>query len=271
MSGLTTSLKLMRLARRGCSIKDSFLAFLCMAIGVMGPRRRCLRSLFIKIIALYSQAGEICLHLKIYGRAMEINMRKGNEADYLVVGELLAGGYSLPSCDHLVPTAIVDGGANIGVFALQAAAMFPNLPLKCYEPDAANIEQLQRNLKRNGIFAEIVAKGLWSENAELFFHPGQSYTGLVSTESSPYPISCELPQVPNGCWLKLDIEGAEYEVLPTILRQGLRPAIISLEVHDFSRRGSNLLDLLRQHGYSIQGSFKPNDLCATVCAYKPLV
>jgi len=198
-------------------------------------------------------------------------MRKGNEADYLVAGELVAGGYPLPSGNYLAPTAIVDGGANIGVFAVQAAARFPNLPLRCYEPDAANIEQLQLNLKKNDISADIVAKGLWFESAELFFHPGLSYTGFVSPESSPYPISCELPQVPDGCWLKLDIEGAEYEVLPALLRQGARPTIISLEIHDFSRHGNDLLELLRQHGYSIQGTFGLNDLCATVCAYKPLV
>ena len=270
MSALGTSFKLLRLARQGCTIRDSCLAFLCAAVGVMGPHRRRLRSLFIRAISLYSRAGQLCLRLKVCGRVMEISMRSGNEADYLVTGELVAGGYLFPVGNHLAPTAIVDGGANIGTFALQAAARFPSLPLRCYEPDAANIEQLRINLRRNGIAAEIVPKALWSEAGELFFHPGLSYTGFVSPEPSPHAMSCELPQIPDGCWLKLDIEGAEYEVLPALLRQGAEPAIISLEVHDFSRRGNGLLDVLRQHGYSIHGSFKHTDLCVTVCAYKSL-
>jgi FkbM family methyltransferase len=271
MSGLKTSLKLLRLARQGCSLRDWCLAFLCLAVGVMGSHRRRLRHLFVKAISLYSQAGEVCLHFKLYGRMMEINMREGNEADYLVAGELIAGGYILPIDKRFVPTAIVDGGANIGTFALQASARFPNVALKCYEPDPANLEQLRLNLARNGIKAEIVPKALWSENTELFFHADLSYTGFVSPESSSHPISCELPQIPDGCWLKLDIEGAEYEVLPALLRQQARPAIISLEIHDFVQRGNGLLAALRQHGYSIHGSFKRTDLCVTVCAYKSLM
>lgn len=202
-------------------------------------------------------------------------MRCGNEADYLVVGELVMGGYQMPVGKTVKPSAILDCGANIGVFALQAYATFPDLPVKCYEPDSANVKQLKLNLASNGIQADIVSKAVWSETAQLFFHPGASYTGFVSRDKSEWPISCELPKVPENCWLKLDIEGAEYEVLPALLRNGSNPVLISMEIHDFSRRGQALMDLLSQHGYGIEGSFKPDAPCVNVVAYlraeRPLI
>jgi FkbM family methyltransferase len=201
-------------------------------------------------------------------RVVLVDMRRGNEADFLVAGELVAGGYPLPRSPFRPPTAIVDGGANIGTFSLQAAARFPHVPITCYEPEVSNVAQLRLNFTNNGTKAEIVSKALWSTSANLFFHPGLSYSGFVSASPSPYPISCELPEVPDGCWLKLDIEGAEYEVLPAILRQRAKPSIISMEIHDFANRGAGLLNVLKQNGYVIEGEIAPHAPCVNVCAYR---
>lgn len=270
MGAFRTSFKLFRLARQGRGLRNFCLAYLCVGLGVMGSHSRWVRKLFINAIALFSRSKHICLYLKVYGKPITITMRRGNESDYLVAGELVAGGYSFPTDKHIVPTAIFDGGANIGIFALQACARFPGLPLKCYEPDAANIEQLKLNLANNGIHGDIVPKALWSETAELFYHPRMSYTGFVSREKSEWPISCELPQLPDGTWLKLDIEGAEHEVLPALLRSGAKPAIITMEIHDFLERGEALMNVLRQYGYTIEGPNSPEAEahCVSICAYK---
>jgi len=234
----------------------------------MGHHRKRLRNFFIKAIGSFAQATDVRLSCRRGNRTINVNMRLGNVADYLVAGELVMGSYVLPPEIHATPTAIVDGGANIGIFALQASARFPHLPLTCYEPDAANVAQLRRNLTANGIEAEIIAKALWSRTAELFFHPGESFTGFVSADPSPHPISCMLPTVPDGCWLKLDIEGAEYEVLPAVLEARAKPAIISMEIHDFSRKGNQLITLLKSQGYRIIGSFQPADMCVNICAFR---
>lgn len=270
MSALKTSAKLFCFARQGRELRDVCLAFLCAGLGVMGHYRQNTRKFFLRAINFFACSGQVRLRLRVSGKPLVINMRCGDEADYLVVGELVMGGYPLPVGKHAVPTAILDGGANIGVFALQASARFPDLPIKCYEPDAANVKQLKLNLADNGMKAEIIQKALWSETAELFFHPGMSFTGFVSRDKSEWPISCELPDVPDGCWLKLDIEGAEYEVLPALLRNGAKPALISMEIHDFCGRGKGLMDLLNQHGYKVEGPVNAEEFCATVVAYKGL-
>ena len=178
------------------------------------------------------------------------------------------GGYKVPDNLAYRPKAVIDGGANIGLFALFAHATFPAINLTCYEPDKDNLVQLRRNLEANKIMAEVIPKALWSKTADLFFHPGESYSGFVNADPSPYPVSCVLPAVPDHCWLKLDIEGAEYEVLPALLNAGCRPKLISMEIHDFSRRGNQLLSLLRAHGYEWNESFQPSDQCVTICALK---
>jgi hypothetical protein len=53
-------------------------------------------------------------------------------------------------------------------------------------------------------------------------------------------------------WLKLDIEGAEYEVLRDTLRAGIRPAVISAEFHDyFGANGAGLVAELESLNYSV--------------------
>lgn len=268
MSAIKTTFKLLRSARQGATPRDFCLAFLCSGLGVMGQHRARLRKGFIRAIGSFAHADQVCLHCARNSKAVSVNMRLGNIADYLVAGEFVAGSYGLPPEIKIKPTAIVDGGANIGIFSLQAARRFPGLPITCYEPDASNVTQLRRNLDENGIAAEIVPKALWSQTAELFFHPAESYAGFVSADPSPYPISCMLPVVPEGCWLKLDIEGAEYEVLPTLLAGGAKPAIISMEIHDFNHRGQSLISLLREHGYEWNESFHPGEQCVNLCALK---
>lgn len=268
MSALRTALRTLRWARQGCAPRDVALAFLCAGLGAMGRRRALARRRFEAAIGRFARDGQVRLQLWRAGRRITLLLRQGNVADYLVAGELVAGGYPPPEVASRAPTALVDGGANIGMFTLQAHACFPGLPVTCYEPDPANLRQLELNLSANGIAARVVPKALWSRVGDLFYHPAQSYTGFVSEEPSDFPIACVTPEVPDGCWLKLDIEGAEYEVLPALLRAGAQPAWISMEVHAFNTRGQVLLDLLREHRYEVRGQWHPQDICVTVLAIR---
>ena len=270
MSAISNSLAIWRLANAGVGFRSRLLSFLCARFGNLSESRRKLRNILFHWIGWFAWNGQIKIFFRVSGQPLVILLRKGNRADYLVFGEMVMGGYKIPE-DSSRPTAVIDGGANIGLFSLFVHATFPGIKMTCYEPDQDNLEQLRKNLEANNIVAEVVPKALWSRTAELFFHPGESYSGFVNADQSPFPISCVLPKVPTGCWLKLDIEGAEYEVLPAIMEDGGGgPVVISMEIHDFNRRGESLLGLLRRHGYTIGGSFGPDDICVTVCACKPL-
>lgn len=268
MGTLRTCLRLARHAARGERLRDKKLVFLCGALGVMGAHRAALQTRFLARIGREARDGQVTLRLRVAGRPVSLGLRENNRADYQVAGELASGRYLLPPHLRRRPTAIVDGGANIGIFSLSAWAQFPDLPLICYEPDAANFAQLQRNLAANGVAAQLVPKALWSRTAELFFHPSQSDAGWVGEEPSPHPISCVTPEIPEGCWLKLDIEGAEYEVLPMVLRGATRPSLISMEIHFYDRRGAPLVRLMEEAGYDVHGERAPTSVCVNVHALR---
>ena len=176
-------------------------------------------------------------------------IRSQNHADTEVLAEFLAGGlyYEAPQTTNY----IVDCGANIGLFAIHAGLLFPNAKLVCYEPEPRNFELLQINLEANGILADCRKCGVWSSAINGFFHPAESFNGHISLNPSAYPIRCEVPEITPQTWLKLDVEGAEYEVLPKILSQGSRPQIIAMEVHDYPRRGQLIRDMLIDAEYKL--------------------
>ena len=68
--------------------------------------------------------------------------------------------------------------------------------------------------------------------------------------------------------MKLDIEGGEYEVLPTLLENGQYPRWISLEIHYFNTKGQSIMSLLRKHGYKIRGGEDRELDCTVISAYR---
>ncbi|MEO0687799.1 MAG: hypothetical protein AAFY76_22780, partial [Cyanobacteria bacterium J06649_11] len=127
--------KLVNYARQGVSLSDKCLAFLVAGLGIMGYYRARLRSWFTEQIHNFAKEGFIELHFKYNGQKTRLFLRAGNSADYLMAGELVRGGYELPNFE---PQVIIDGGANIGMFAIQALRHFPKAKLICYEPDSSN-------------------------------------------------------------------------------------------------------------------------------------
>jgi FkbM family methyltransferase len=268
MNALNNSIKIWQKAGSGIGFRSQLLAFLCARFGTLAERRQKLRAGILKLIGCFARDGQVVIRFRVSNQPLTCSLREGNKADYLVFGEMVMGGYKLPVFLSQPPSHVVDGGANIGMFSLFAHAFFPTANIICYEPESHNFAQLRKNLDANEIVAEIVPKALWSKSAELFFHPGESYSGHVNAETSPYPISCIQPSVPDQCWLKLDIEGAEYEVLPALLKAGCRPGTISMEIHDFNHRGNFLLSLLKAYGYSWNELFQPTEPCITINAFK---
>jgi FkbM family methyltransferase len=228
----------------------------------MGLHRKSLREKFQRNLDSCSDCvGFVELKVKIGRERRVLLLRRGNHADYLVGGELVWGAYFPPKAK---PTRIVDGGANIGMFSVLASGYFPDVPIVCYEPDGENVSHLKRNLELNKIRAEVFSKGLWSSDRTLYFHPADSYTGHVSESPSRFPIECVAAKVENGCWLKLDIEGAEYEVLPEILRRGLRPGFISMEIHFNNEKGGLLISILEECGYRLRRPYDAYAECLNI-------
>ena len=64
------------------------------------------------------------------------------------------------------PKVIIDGGANIGLFALQMKKQFPNAKIISIEPDPENFQLLQKNLAPYSQ-VDFENAGLWNKDTQL--------------------------------------------------------------------------------------------------------
>jgi len=187
----------------------------------------------------------------VAGQDIVFMLRYANLGDYRIAGELTAGIYTAP---EFAPKEIFDCGANIGAFSIYAAKKFPQSKLVCFEPDSENLVLLKLNLKSNGISAEIKECGVWNKNGVLYYHPASSITGQVSEEKSEFPIPVERLNITTSrSWVKLDIEGAEYVVIPDFLGRFPLPGFLSVELHFFNQKGRPVVDALEKNNYKLTG------------------
>jgi len=117
---------------------------------------------------------------------------------------------------------ILDCGANMGLSVLYFSLNYPNHQIIAFEPDATVFEILQENVRNfNLLNVTLHQKAVWKEETELTFHSdggmGGSTDHIYHTTDQ---IITKVHAVPLADWLtdkvdflKMDIEGAEYEVL----------------------------------------------------------
>jgi|GEM_PF-1328214 len=240
----------------GTSALDKFKIFLVIAFETTSFANVSRRAWVKRILHSVSTDGLLKIRFTRDGAPFTFILRAAEDGDLSVASEFIRGIYSFPP---MKPTQIIDGGANIGLFAVLASKRFPDIPIDCYEASPNNMDALRRNLEINQANAIPINKALWSGDSELVFHTDMAYSGHV-TEAGAEPdgesvvrVPALLPEIGENCWMKLDIEGAEYEVVPALIAAGRFPRWISAELHYFLEKGPALVALLRANGYEIKG------------------
>ncbi|MFT3830066.1 MAG: FkbM family methyltransferase [Opitutaceae bacterium] len=173
--------------------------------------------------------------------------------------------YQLRDCDWTDHgrSIVVDAGANVGVTAVAFAGLFTGRII-CLEPVPENLGWLRENLARNSIDrAEIWPVGVAGTTRRdwLWRDPEQSVSahfnadltpaftaGLSGTEAEFLTLSdiLERAGAEDIALLKLDIEGAEHEVIATLdASVARRIRQITFEVHE-SGAGANMRILCRR-------------------------
>jgi FkbM family methyltransferase len=125
-------------------------------------------------------------------------------------------------------TVVIDVGAHVGYYALLAARQVgPQGKVYAFEPEPANYALLLKNIELNG-YGNIVAAGEAVSNrvgpATLFltrldsgrhstYHHGLPEKGSVAVETTTLDAFLEAEGWPKVDLVKVDVEGAEWDVL----------------------------------------------------------
>ncbi|MEO8736025.1 MAG: FkbM family methyltransferase [Edaphobacter sp.] len=224
------------------------------------------RGIFLQLLKPFVYKGEITVRHRCYERFHQTTLRISDlEADSMSTRELCVSDiYRLDR--NFRPDIVIDGGGNIGLFTLRAAAsILPGneTPVKFVicEPLPRNIAQIQKHLKMNELEAEVMGVCLGgSRRAIPFYCRGANESSFDSDEA--YDNVMEIPVVllqdaigthsAERILIKLDIEGMEIETLGAFLPQERRAVYIVGELHNYPVNASLMERMFRDCGWILE-------------------
>ena len=165
-------------------------------------------------------------------------------------------------------STIIDIGANIGVFSVMAGRRAKNVRVFGYEPFAQNFELLTRNIALNNLGATVtpVRCGVGGSGGmrKLSLSPDNTGGHSIASAAKGKTVEIELVtlkdvfdrhSVERCDFLKVDCEGAEYEILYAAPADILaRVRTISMEYHTGGGIGSpvQLQAFLEENGFAVR-------------------
>jgi FkbM family methyltransferase len=220
----------------------------------------------------------ISIRYRCYERFYKTVLRTSDlQADFLSTRELCVDDiYYLDR--NFKSDLVVDGGGNIGLFTLRAAAAYPSVKIVVCEPLPQNIEQIQRHLDVNGVQAEILPKCLGGTRRTIpFYCRGANESSFDGAE--PYERVMEIPVAlledaigPSSAQrilIKLDIEGMEIEALQAfVVSTETRAIYVVGELHHYPVNAPIMERLFRDHGWTLE-LFNIDELTSSFRACSP--
>jgi len=207
----------------------------------------------------------------------EIKTRSGlkfllrpNTRDYRIVRSIFALNNYIRDFIPIEKGSIVfDVGANIGAFSLFASQFASKV--FSFEPEPKNYEMLLKNISINGITNIIPYRRAISNSdgtMDFYLYPDTYHTGCHSlfklNNANTEKIQVEISTLENVMekeklskidFLKLDCEGAEYDILKSINKKTAdKIKYIAMETHEGRYSEENYYDIptyLNEIGYEV--------------------
>lgn len=146
---------------------------------------------------------------------------------------------------------IIDCGANIGLSTIYWKQKFPNSTITAFEPDPIVYKSLTQNIQRiesNNV--QLINKAVWFEETTIGFTSDGADGGKIFNISDPEKLKVSTVNLNNLLkepidLLKIDIEGAENELLPSCASNLKNVKNLFLEYHSDTNQQQELSKILR--------------------------
>ncbi len=154
---------------------------------------------------------------------LKFTIRKNND-DFAILREIfLFEAYKSPNLTFK-PEVIFDLGSHIGASAIYLGKKFKNSKIYCFEPDENSRKLLEKNLKNNNINYKLFPYAVSGSNKIMRFNSNKDnpafskidIRGNVEIQAININRILKEEKIKNIDILKVDIEGEEVKVLPTI-------------------------------------------------------
>lgn len=164
---------------------------------------------------------------------------------------------------------IIDAGSNIGMSVLFFKFLYPRSRILCFEPDANACALLKKNITDNGLKdVEVHNAALGSAEEKIFLYrsvydlasPGSTVSEDMyrDDKEEKVEVSClRLSKFMDNTeidFLKIDVEGSEYDVFHDITEKLNLVKALSIEIHyAYTRKKggiSSILKILEDAGFS---------------------
>ncbi len=156
---------------------------------------------------------------------------------------------------------IYDCEANVGTSVLYFSKNYPKAKIVAFEPSPAIFRLLEMNLKNNNVAQNIILnkQAVWIKNETLVFNDEGADGGSLHAISNTKKVNVEaidflltLQKEEKIDFLKIDIEGAEMELVPHIAPALHKVENIFIEYHSFNGQEQTLdklLSVLTKHNF----------------------
>jgi FkbM family methyltransferase len=153
---------------------------------------------------------------------------------------------------------IVDCGANIGLSVLYFKKIYPKSTITAFEADPEIYKYLRKNLEANQVQGvNAISKAVWSEEKILSFSSQGGDAGRIDAGGDTNIVQIQavtLEQFLNEPidLLKIDVEGAELDVLKGAGDNLKNCKLVFVEYHSFGHKKqvlAEILSLMAGHGF----------------------
>lgn len=225
--------------------------------------------------------GDACLSLAAGGAPREFSIRVGEQPGHSVQLDLSSMA-ELDGFEEIFvrriyrfdgipfrPSVVLDCGANIGLFSSLCRMAFEDAKISCWEPESGNFSRLK---KQPLLQSELVtlSPNAVSDAEGLLPFSGAGLGGRVTDENEAggsqvgathlRPVLLQLRDEPT--LVKIDIEGHEERLIPSLAGAWPQVCALFLETHQEPGKDAVLLKLLSDEGFQceLQGTHDlPNE------------